>query len=460
MQENLFSNTTASSKATSGAASLGAAPLAERMRPNRIDEYFGQEALMAEGAPLRRAIEDDKVYSVILWGPPGSGKTTLARIIAQHTDREFITLSAVMAGVKDIKESVARARDLLQFSSRRTILFIDEIHRFNKSQQDALLPFVENGTVTLIGATTENPSFELNSALLSRAPVVVLKPLAMEHLLGILQRACIDTAFGIANLKVKVPHTWLSEIAQIANGDARKALTLLERTAEYLNSVRNPQELEMDLTNQKGREFFERAIGSKTLRYDANGEEHYNTISAFIKSLRDSDPDAAIYYLARMLEGGEDPLFIARRLVIFASEDIGNADPRALTLAMNVRDAVDFIGMPEARISLAQAVTFLASAAKSNASYVAIDAAIEDVRTHGNLDVPLHIRNAPTGLMKGLGYGKDYKYAHNEARGFSGMSNLPEKISGKIYYEPKDSGLEKQIKEKLDVLKKQRTSKI
>jgi putative ATPase len=424
------------------------APLADRMRPNRIEEFRGQEALIGAGSPLRRAIEEDRVHSFILWGPPGTGKTTLARIVAEHTEREFIALSAVMSGVKDIKESVVRAQSLLRISKKRTILFVDEIHRFNKAQQDALLPYVEDGTVTLIGATTENPSFELNSALLSRAPVFVLKPLPDEDLRAILERALTDATRGLGALNVTLPADWLDEIVRLANGDGRRALTLLERVADYVHGMRGKAKLD--------EETLKRALGARTLRYDATGEEHYDTISAFIKSMRDSDPDAALYYLARMLEGGEDPLFVARRMVIFASEDVSNADPRALQLALAVRDAVDFVGMPEARINLAHGVTYLASAPKSNASYAGIEEALADVREMGNLPVPLHIRNAPTKLMKGLGYGKDYKYAHDFEGGVTGQTNLPDELSGREYYRPKGAGLEKQIREKLDLIRKSR----
>lgn len=423
-------------------------PLADRMRPARLEEFFGQEELVGIGSPLRRAIEEDRVHSFILWGPPGTGKTTLARIIARHTEREFIALSAIMAGVKDIKESIGRAKELLRISGKRTILFVDEIHRFNKSQQDALLPSVEDGTVTLIGATTENPSFELNSALLSRAPVYVLKSLDGDQLKAILVRALSDSTRGLASLSVELPDEWVAEIARMANGDARRALTLLERVAEYVHALRGKAKFDS--------ETLARAVGSKSVRYDATGDEHYNTVSAFIKSMRDSDPDAALYYAARMLEGGEDPLFLARRMVIFASEDIGNADPRALQVALNVRDAVDFVGMPEARISIAQAVTYLASASKSNASYTGIEEALGDVRQHGNLEIPLHIRNAPTRLMKDLSYGEGYKYAHDFEGGVTGMSNLPSELKWRRYYEPKDIGLEKQIRERLEYLRKTR----
>lgn len=424
------------------------APLAERMRPATLDHFFGQEDLLGPNAPLRKAILEDQVHSIILWGPPGTGKTTLAHLIAQYTNREFVTLSAVSSGVKDIKEVAFEASRRLSAQNKQTILFVDEIHRFNKSQQDALLPHVENGTVILIGATTENPSFEINSALLSRAPVFVLKALSTEEIKKILHRGMV-----FLNFEESMSEEVLDQIVALASGDGRKALTLLERVSSYLNSSKiKPKDLNLEL--------FRKAVGAQTLKYDSSGEEHYNTISAFIKSLRDSDPDAALHYLARMLESGEDPLFIVRRLVIFASEDIGNADPRALQVAIAVKDAVDFVGMPEARISLGQAVTYLACAPKSNASYVAVDLALEDVRTLGTssvgMEIPFQIRNAPTRLMKNLGYGKGYRYAHDQPEESGFMTNLPEKLKNKIYYKPNQAGLEKQISEKLEYLRQRR----
>ncbi len=445
-QENLFQKKPERDSESASAKWLKG-PLPDRVRPRRLEQYVGHEALIGPGAPLRKAIEEDRVHSFLLWGPPGSGKTTLARIVAEHTESEFVAMSAVMAGVKDIKEVVEQARRASQLHGRKTILFVDEIHRFNKSQQDALLPYVEDGTLTLIGATTENPSFEVNSALLSRVVVYVLKPLSKEQLVDIMQRALADATFGLAAKVKNFPPDWVERIAEEANGDARRGLGLLERVADHLGA--NP-------SGPFTEERLKQAIGQKSMRYDANGDEHYNTISAFIKSLRDSDPDAGLYYLARMLEAGEDPLFIARRMVIFASEDVGNADPRALTLAVAVRDAVDFIGMPEARICLAQGVTFLASAAKSNASYMGIEAALSDVREHGNLEIPLHVRNAPSKLMKNLGYGKGYKYAHNFEDQVTGMINLPDALRDRKYYEPKDVGLEKQIREKTDFIRARR----
>jgi putative ATPase len=423
-------------------------PLAHRMRPKTLEEFAGQERVLGVGKPLRQWIETDRVPSLVLWGPPGSGKTTLARIIAHQTQSHFESLSAVLSGVKDIKEAVERAKQTQRMSRRRTILFVDEIHRFNKSQQDALLPHVEDGTVTLIGATTENPSFELNSALLSRARVMRLERLSIEALTAIVRRALTDSAKGMGGF-LKLSDEAVDWLASTSEGDARRALTTLESIALFSSEVKNP---EQGMSVEEVQAALESALERQPIPYDKSGEEHYNVVSAFIKSIRDSDPHAGLYYLARMLEGGEDPLFIVRRLVILASEDIGNADPRALMVAMAVKDAVDFVGMPEARINLAQAVTYLAMAPKSNASYVGIGEALSEVRESGALPVPMHLRNAVTGLMKSEGYGKNYKYAHNAADERAKQTHLPENLIGKRFYRPKDVGLEKQIKEKLDTL--------
>jgi putative ATPase len=412
------------------------------MRPQTLDEFSGQERVLGPGKPLRQWIETDRVPSLIFWGPPGTGKTTLARIIAQQTRSQFEALSAVLSGVKDIKESVERARSARKYHSKKTILFVDEIHRFNKAQQDALLPHVEDGTVTLIGATTENPSFELNSALLSRTRVIRLERLSAEMLAAVINRALSDTKRGLGGI-LKLSKEAIDWLAHTSEGDARRALTALENVALFGGT-------DLDLEGVKAA--LESAMERQPIPYDKSGEEHYNVVSAFIKSIRDSDPHAGLYYLARMLEGGEDPLFIARRLVILASEDVGNADPRALQVALAVKDAVDFVGMPEGRINLAQAVTYLACAPKSNASYVALGEAQEVVRETGALPVPMHLRNAVTGLMKAEGYGKDYRYAHSDDRGRARQTHLPDPLLGRRFYQPKDAGLERQIKERLDQL--------
>lgn len=418
-------------------------PLAYRMRPETLDDFIGQEKILGPGKPLRQWIETDRVPSLILWGPPGCGKTTLAKIVAKKTKARFETLSAVQSGVKDIKESVERAKLASRTNRARTILFVDEIHRFNKSQQDALLPHVEDGTVTLIGATTENPSFELNRALLSRSRVMRLENLPAEAVAKILRRALADVDRGLGGV-LKLTDEAIEWLAQTNEGDARRALTALESVSLFAHG----SQIELSLEATKAA--LESAMERQPIPYDKAGDEHYAVVSAFIKSLRDSDPHAGLYYLARMLEGGEDPIFIARRLVILASEDVGNADPRALQVALNAKEAVEFIGMPEGRINLAQAVTYLALAPKSNAAYLGIDEAIEEVRASGALPVPMHIRNAPTAYMKAEGYGKDYQYAHNGAGSRVKQTHLPDRLVGRKYYHPKEVGLEIQFKEKLD----------
>ncbi len=422
-------------------------PLAHRMRPKTLDEFVGHEKVLGPGKPLRLWIESDRIPSLLLWGPPGCGKTTLARIIAHQTRSEFASLSAVLSGVKEIKEVVAHAKEIKRMSQRKSLLFVDEIHRFNKAQQDALLPHVEDGTVTLIGATTENPSFEMNSALLSRARVIRLERLSEQAIVQTLLRALQDPVRGLGGF-LKLTDQAIHWIASQSEGDARRALTALEAVALFAKGSGEGTLLDI----QAVQEALESSLERQPIPYDKSGEEHYNVISAFIKSIRDSDPHAGLYYLARMLEGGEDPLFIARRLVILASEDIGNADPRALMVALAVKDAVDFVGMPEARINLAQGVTYLAAAPKSNASYCGIDEAIAEVRKSGALPVPMHLRNAATGLMKAEGYGKGYQYAHSRSDARARQTHLPELLIGKGFYRPKESGLEKQIKEKLDQL--------
>ncbi len=422
-------------------------PLAHRMRPQSLDDFIGQERVLGPGKPLRYWIETDRVPSLVLWGPPGCGKTTLSRIIAERTQSNFESLSAVLSGVKEIKEAAERAKQARRMSRRKTILFVDEIHRFNKSQQDALLPHVEDGTLILIGATTENPSFELNSALLSRVRVIRLERLDADALSKIIERALRDPQRGLGGFLKMTPEAiqWLAETSE---GDARRALTALESVSLYVGAEQAAETLDVAQVQAA----LESALERQPLPYDKSGEEHYNVVSAFIKSIRDSDPHAGLYYLARMLEGGEDPLFIARRLVILASEDVGNADPRALMIAVAAKDAVEFIGMPEGRINLAQAVTYLALAPKSNASYLGIEAAFAEVRKSGALPVPMHLRNAVTGLMKKEGYGSGYKYAHSDPRQRAMQSHLPKELLGTRFYEPKEVGAEKLLKERLDSL--------
>jgi putative ATPase len=418
------------------------APLAERMRPRTFDEFVGQEELLAPGRPLREAIERDLLQSIVLWGPPGTGKTTLARIIAESTKARFVSFSAVLAGIKEIREVMAEAERLRRATGRRTIVFIDEIHRFNKAQQDAFLPRVEAGDIVLIGATTENPSFEVNAALLSRSKVFVLSGLTTDEVTAILERALTDPTRGLAAQLPEVEPDALRTIAVYANGDARAALNLLELSVAAAPTVEGRRRV--------GVKRVEQTMQRRALLYDKGGEEHYNVISALHKSMRNSDPDAAVYWLARMVESGEDPLYIARRLVRFASEDIGNADPQALTVTVAARDAVHFLGMPEGNTALAQATIYLATAPKSNAVYTAYNHAAEDAQKDVAQPVPLHLRNAPTKLMKELAYGKGYKYAHDEADAVADMSCLPSALEGRKYYEPKGRGFEKEIKRRLD----------
>jgi putative ATPase len=423
-------------------ASRAPAPLADRMRPRSFDEFVGQDELLAPGKPLRQAIERDLLQSIILWGPPGTGKTTLARIIADLTQARFVSFSAVLSGIKEIREVMTEAERLRRSTGRRTILFIDEIHRFNKAQQDAFLPRVESGDIVLIGATTENPSFEVNAALLSRSKVFVLRGLTTEEVELILRRALGDDDRGLGAQRVDVEDAARSAIAVYANGDARVALNLLELSVAAAPVV--------DGVRRVDAERVEQAIQRRALLYDKSGEEHYNLISALHKSMRNSDPDASVYWLARMLEAGEDPLYVARRLVRFASEDIGNADPQALTVAVAAKDAVHFIGMPEGNTALAQAAIYLATAPKSNAILTAYSRAADDAHKDVAQPVPLHLRNAPTPLMKRLDYGKGYQYAHNEADAITDMSCLPSALEGRTYYEPTDRGFEADIKERLN----------
>jgi putative ATPase len=422
--------------------SAAPAPLADRVRPRTFDEFVGQQDLLAPGRPLREAIDRDLLQSIVLWGPPGTGKTTLARIIADRTKARFVAFSAVLAGIKEIREVMSEAERLRRTTGRRTIVFIDEIHRFNKAQQDAFLPRVEAGDIVLIGATTENPSFEVNAALLSRSKVFVLRALTAEEIASILRRALEDRDRGLGGQPVAIDDRTLQAIAVYANGDARAALNLLELSVAAAPLADGARRVDLTLVEQ--------TIQRRTLRYDKSGEEHYNLISALHKSMRNSDPDASVYWLARMIEAGEDPLYLARRLVRFASEDVGNADPQALAVAVAAKDAVHFIGMPEGNTALAQAAIYLATAPKSNAIYDAYARAAEDAHRDVAEPVPLHLRNAPTPLMKTLEYGKGYKYSHDEPDAIADMSCLPPALEGRKYYDPRDRGFEREIKRRLD----------
>ncbi len=414
-------------------------PLAERMRPKTLDEFVGQEHLLGDGKLLRELTEAGELRSLILWGPPGSGKTTLAQILARTAGAACVHFSAVTSGVKDLKKIIHEAEEFRRLG-RRTVLFVDEIHHFNKSQQDNFLPHVERGTLILIGATTENPSFEVISPLLSRCQVLVLNPLTPDDIGKIVERALRDKAGGLGTWQLEIADEAREFVIQHSQGDCRVALSALENAATL---ARKDKKNKIELSH------LQEALQRKPLQYDKAGDEHYNVISAFIKSLRGSDPDAALYWMMRMIEAGEDPLFIARRMIIFAAEDIGNADPQALQVAVAAKDAFHFVGLPEGKIPLAQAVTYLATAPKSNASYKALLAATQDVEEKGTLPVPLHLRNAPTPLMQKLGYGKDYQYAHDFPDHVVEQEHLPADLKGRKYYLPSESGHEKQIKERV-----------
>ena len=440
-------------------------PLADRMRPRTLEEYAGQEHLIGPGKPLRVQIERDDTGSLIFWGPPGTGKTTLAKIIAHMTKAEFIEFSAVLAGIKEIKQVMADAERARQYGTR-TIVFIDEIHRFNKAQQDAFLPHVEKGNIWLIGATTENPSFEINGALLSRTRVYVLNPLTEDQIVQLLKRALADEKRGLGTMHVQASDAVLKKIASYTSGDARSAYNVLEVAAglaippfDKLRAGFPAKEARSGAAQSAGvftDEIVRDALQKRTLLYDKAGEEHYNLISALHKSVRNSDPDAALYWLGRMIEAGEDPLYIARRVVRMAVEDIGLADPNALALCMAARDAVDFIGMPEGNLALGQAVVYLSVAPKSNALYTAYSSVQQDIERTAADPVPLHLRNAPTALMKGLGYGKDYQYAHDVEGKVANMQCLPENLKDRTYYHPTNEGIEKRIRDRMEEIKRLR----
>lgn len=421
-------------------------PLAARMRPNSLDDFYGQQHLIAPNRPLREAIDGGMLHSMIFWGPPGVGKTTLAKIIAHRVDAHFESISAVLSGVKEIRSAIAKAQEQRDVRGRKTILFVDEVHRFNKSQQDAFLPFVEDGTVVFIGATTENPSFELNNALLSRCRVYVLKSLTESDILTVVQQALVNREQGLGEQKLQFEEKALSTLAIAADGDARRALNLLEIASDLASQGQDNGVIDSDILEQ--------ILVGDSRRFDKGGEYFYDQISALHKAIRGSSVDAGLYWLCRMLDGGCDPIYLARRLVRIANEDIGNADPRALELALSAWNVQERLGSPEGELALAQAVLYMAAAAKSNAVYSAFNAAMADVRSLPTYDVPVHLRNAPTALMKDLDYGKDYRYAHNEKGGYAAGENyLPDELKGKQYYYPTDRGLEKKISEKLDYLR-------
>lgn len=426
-------------------------PLAERMRPRTLDEFIGQEKLLGPGKPLRQQIENDQITSMLLWGPPGCGKTTLARMIARLTRSEFVAFSAVLAGIKEIKEVMA-ASERKSHGGQRTIVFVDEVHRFNKAQQDAFLPYVEAGHITFIGATTENPSFEVISPLLSRTKVYVLDPLTTPQIVDLLKRAIADKERGLGNETVEATDDVLFRIASYANGDARSAYNTLDLATRSAGATRSASG--GGSSKQITRELLEDVLQRKLLRYDKAGEEHFNLISALHKSVRNSDPDAALYWLARMLESGEDPLYLARRLVRMASEDIGLAEPGALAVTLAAKDAFDFLGIPEGNLALAQAAVYLALAPKSNAVYTAYGEVLDDVHKTEADPVPLHLRNAVTGLMKNVGYGEGYKYAHNFDEKVTDMTCLPDNLATHTYYKPTDQGFEQRLRTRLEEIRK------
>ena len=436
-------------------AAKASMPLAEKMRPKQLDEFSGQKHITGKGTLIRNAIEQDKIFSMILWGPPGCGKTTLARIIAAETSSSFTKFSAVLSGVKDIRSVIQDAKNKLKLYRKRTILFVDEIHRFNKAQQDAFLYHVESGLITLIGATTENPSFEVISPLLSRCSVITLNTLSSDEIAEILDRALKDSKKGLGDLDIIFNEDALSHIIRISDGDARMALSSLEIAASLI--VTESDGLKKEIKKCITIEDVERAVQKKALIYDKSGEEHFNIISALHKSMRGSDPDAALYWLGRMLSAGEDPLYIARRMVRFASEDVGNADPGALRVTIDAMEAFRFLGRPEGELALAQAAVYLATAPKSNSIYAAYKNVKNAVKKKGALPVPLHIRNAPTRLMKNLGYGKGYKYAHNYKGAYTTQEYLPEKLKGIRFYSPSERGYEKKIKERLEKWRRKKT---